>query len=220
MLEHGMFAQCLKYIIHQSGVAIMISKEKIKTLLEWEPVNDRMIRARFNSKYYKLSNIQCYAPTNDADEETKDNFYEQLQMVVSKVPRHDMLLIMGDLNAKVGADNTEFEKSMGKHGCGTRNDNEERLIDFCLNNNQVIGGTLFPHKDIHKLTWKSPDGRTTNQIDHIIINNKWRRSLFDVKVYRGADVNSDHYLSKAAIKLKLRRKPKQQEISRNLTYKS
>ena len=215
-----MFAQCLKYIIHQSGVAIMISKEKIKTLLEWEPVNDRMIRAHFNSKYYKLSNIQCYAPTNDADEETKDNFYEQLQMVVSKVPRHDMLLIMGDLNAKVGADNTEFEKSMGKHGCGTRNDNEERLIDFCLNNNQVIGGTLFPHKDIHKITWKSPDGRTSNQIDHIIINNKWRRSLFDVKVYRGADVNSDHYLSKAAIKLKLRRKPKQQEISRNLTYKS
>ena len=36
-------------------------------------------------------------------------------MVVSKVPQHGMLLIMGDLNAKVGADNTEFEKSMGKH---------------------------------------------------------------------------------------------------------
>ena len=185
--------------IHQSGVAIMISKEKIKTLLKWESVNDRMIRARFYSKYCKLSIIQCYAPTNDADKETKDNFYEQLQIVVSKVPRHDMLLIMGDLNAKVGADNTECEKSMRKHGCGTRNDNGERLIDFCLNNNQVIGGSLFPHKDIHKLTWKSPDGRTTNQIDHKIINNKWRRSLFDVKVNRGADVNSDHYLLKAAI---------------------
>ena len=64
-------------------------------------------------------------------------------MVVSKVPRHDMLLIMGDLNAKVGADNTECEKSMDKHGCGTRNDNGERLIDFCLNNNQVMGERYF-----------------------------------------------------------------------------
>ncbi|XP_048743177.2 craniofacial development protein 2-like [Ostrea edulis] len=194
---------------HQSGVGIMISKEKIKTLLEWEPINDRLIRARFNSKYCKLTIIQCYAPTNDAEEEIKDDFYEQLQMVVSKVPQHDMLLMMGDLNAKVGADNTDCERSMGKHGCGIRNDNGERLIDFCLNNNLVIGGTIFPHKDIHKLTWKSPDGRTTNQIDHMIINNKWRRSLYDVKVYRGADVNGDHYLLKATIKLKLRRNHQQ-----------
>ncbi|XP_055997977.1 uncharacterized protein LOC130047325 [Ostrea edulis] len=199
---------------HQSGVAIMISKEKIKTLLEWEPINDRLIRARFNSKYCKLTIIQCYAPTNDVEEEIKDDFYEQLQMVVSKVPQHDMLLMMGDLNAKVGADNTDCERSMGKHGCGIRNDNGERLVDFCLNNNLMIGGTIFPHKDIHKLTWKSPDGRTTNQIDHMIINNKWRRSLYDVKVYRGADVNSDHYLLKATIKLKLRRDHQQQGMKR------
>jgi len=72
-----------------------------------------------------------------------------------------------------------------------------------LNNNCIIGGTIFPHKNIHKLTWKSPDGRTINQIDHIIINKKWRRSLLDVKVYRGANVSSDHYTLLAKLKLKL-----------------
>ena len=55
----------------------------------------------------------------------------------------------------------------------------------------MIGGTIFQHKDIHKLTWKSPDG---NQIDHVVINNKWRRSLKDVHTCRGADAGSDHYL--------------------------
>ena len=92
---------------------------------------------------------------------------------------------------------------MGKHGCGVMNDNGERLVDFCLNNNYVIGGTIFAHRDIHKLTWKSPDGRTSNQIDHIIINGKWRRSLQDVSVCRGADIYSDHYLVTARIKLML-----------------
>ena len=49
------------------------------------------------------------------------------------------------------------------------------------NNNLVISGTIFP-QNIHKLSWLSPDGRTINQIDHIITNAKWRRSLQDVRV--------------------------------------
>jgi hypothetical protein len=63
---------------------------------------------------------------------------------------------------------------MGKYGCGNINDNGERLVDLCGTNNLVIGGTIFPHREIHKLTWISPNGRDKNQIYHIIINEKWR----------------------------------------------
>lgn len=62
---------------------------------------------------------------------------------------------------------------MGIHGCGERNNNGEHLVALCMNNNLVIGGT------IHELTWNSPDGRTINQIDHIIISGKWRQSILD-----------------------------------------
>ncbi|XP_048743004.2 uncharacterized protein LOC125656441 [Ostrea edulis] len=120
------------------------------------------------------------------------------------------------MNAKVGSENTNVEEIMGKHGCGIRNENGEQLVDFCLSNNLVIGGTIFPHLDIHKLTWKSPDGRTTNQIDHFMINRKWRRSLQDVRVIRGADANSDHYLLRAIVQLKLRKAPRQANNRRKL----
>ena len=46
------------------------------------------------------------------------------------------------------------DRAMGKHGCGEINDNGERLVDFYLNNN-VIGATIVPHKNIHKFIWRS-----------------------------------------------------------------
>ncbi|VDP87076.1 unnamed protein product [Schistosoma mattheei] len=60
--------------------------------------------------------IQCYAPTNDSNDDIKGQFYEQLQSVVEKCPRKDLTILMGDLNAKVGIDNTGGEDIMGRHG--------------------------------------------------------------------------------------------------------
>ena len=74
-------------------------------------------------------------------------------------------------------------------------------VNFCLNNNCEIGGTIFLHKYIHKLACKSPDGKTVNPIDHVVINNKWRRSLKDVHTCRGADSGSDHYRVMSRLKI-------------------
>ena len=194
---------------HTAGVAIIISKKNKKSLLEWNPIDDRIITARFNSKYTKITVIQCYAPTNPSPVEDKDRFYEVLQKTIDKVPKHDVLIVMGDLNAKVGADNTGCERIMGKHGPGTVNENGDRFIEFCTLNDLMIGGTVFPHKEIHKLTWVSPNKEHQNQIDHFAINNKWRSSLQDVRSYRGADMNSDHFLIIGKLKLKLRSSKRQ-----------
>ena len=190
---------------HSEGVALLLNRKTEKALLEWKRFGSRLLKARFHSKCTKLSVLVCYAPTEDANAEVKDAFYDQLQTAVESVHAHDMLLILGDLNAKVGSDNTGREHVMGKHGIGTINDNGERLADFCEENNLLIGGTLFQHKHIHKTTWTSPDGTTKNQIDHVIINRRWRSSLLDVRACRGADVASDHTLVLAVVSLKLRR---------------
>ena len=200
------------------GVALLLNRKTEKALLEWKPFGSRLLKARFHSKYTKLSVLVCYAPTEDANAEVKDAFYDQLQTALESVHAHDMLLILGDLNAKVGSDNTGREHVMGKHGIGTINDNGERLADFCEENNLLIGGTLFQHKHIHKTTWTSPDGTTkkTKQIDHVIINRRWRSSLQDVRAYRGADVASDHTLLLAVVSLKLRRSKRRQARQQRL----
>ena len=93
---------------------------------------------------------------------------------------------------------------MGIHGIGQVNDNGGRFKGLCGFNPLVIGGTIFPHKTVHKASWVSPDGRTENQIDHCTIS-KFRRSLQDVRVMRGVDIGSDHHLLVGKVKIKLKR---------------
>ena len=123
----------------------------------------------------------CYAPTEDAEEEIKCEFYDQLEEALQTTPQHDILFVTGDLNARVEMDNTSKERTMGTHCYGYINNNGERLVVLWEETNLVIGGTLFRHRDIHKVIWRSPDYNTVTQIDHIIINQKWRRSLRDVE---------------------------------------
>ena len=78
------------------------------------------------------------------------------------------------------------------------NENGDRWADEL-----VIGGTLFPHKECHKRTWRSPDGVIVNQIDHLAFSKRWRSSLQDVRVLRGADVGSDHHLLMAKVRLRI-----------------
>ena len=173
-------------------------------LMEWTPISEGIIKARFYSKFMKLTVIHAYAPTNDVEEEEKDKFHDQLGEVISQVKRHDMLVLTGDMNAKVGNNPSGLERVMGKHGLGSiRNDSGERLIELCDFNGLIITSTLFPHKDIHKQTWVSPDGKTVNQTDHTLINTKFRTSVKDTSAFRSADIGSDHYLVRTTIKLKL-----------------
>ena len=128
--------------------------------------------------------IACYAPTEEAEEEEKHEFYEQLEEEIRTTPRHDVLMVIGNLIARVGENNTGRERAMGTQDFGCADNNGERLSYLCVENILVIGGTLFKHRDIRKTTWRSPDQRTISQIDHVIINQKWRRSLQDVKANR------------------------------------
>ncbi|VDO75828.1 unnamed protein product [Schistosoma margrebowiei] len=147
---------------HTQGVALMLSKQAQNALIGWESHRPRIIKASFKTKKEgtSINIIQCYAPINDYNEDAKDRFYNRLQSIVEKYPTKDPTILMGDLNAKVGTDNTGYEDIMRRHGLGEKNENGERFANLCAFNKLVIGGTIFPHKRIQKTIWTSPDHTT------------------------------------------------------------
>ncbi|XP_052242915.1 craniofacial development protein 2-like [Dreissena polymorpha] len=153
--------------------------QSLKDSTESLPVS-RICLQHLNATLHAVTVYQeSWALSKDnAEEEDKDAFYDALQSVLEDIPQHDVLMLLGDFNAKV-CDNKDGKRTMGRHGVDVITNNGERLVNFCQQNNLVIRGTLLAHKEIHKLTWTSPDGRTQNQINHIIIT--YTRSIYRIK---------------------------------------
>ncbi|PFX11280.1 Craniofacial development protein 2, partial [Stylophora pistillata] len=99
--------------LHREGVAIILKKGADRSVLEWKPINSRLIKARLKGKQNNLILIQCYAPTNNSEEDL-DNFYLRLQAEIEQVPMQDLIIIIRDLKAKVGVDNSARDRVMGR----------------------------------------------------------------------------------------------------------
>ena len=79
------------------------------------------------------------------------------------------------------------------------NDNGVRIVNFATSKNLFVKSTMLLHGNIHKYTWTSPDGKTHNQIDHILIDRRQQLSILDVRSCRRADCDTDHCLVVAEV---------------------
>lgn len=85
--------------VHQYGVGVLINRSIRQTVMSYRFINERIMLVRFRGKARNLSVIQCYAPTEDAEIESKEAFYDALNNTLAEVPRRDLTILMGDFNA-------------------------------------------------------------------------------------------------------------------------
>ena len=196
----------------EHGVGIILDKSTAKSFMGFNPVSDRIITVRLEGHPLNITVVQVYAPTSTASEEVMEDFYGQLQDTLDRIPSKDMLLVIGDWNAKIGHCHTK-SKIIGNFGLGERNERGDRLEDFCQANDMIVGNTFFQHHPRRLWTWKSPGNLVKNQIDYILIKRRWRSALLNVRTRPSADCGSDHQLLVANIKLKLKARKKGKPIS-------
>jgi exonuclease III len=187
----------------QLGTGFLAKKEVVKNIIGFEPINERICKLRLKGKYYNIKIINIHAPTEEKDEDTKERFYAELQQIKEKVPKHDLLIILGDYNAKFGRERA-YQNVTRNHTLHDRtNRNGELVYEYAIANDMVVASTIFQHKSIHKGTWISPDTLTLNQIDHVLVSNNKRQMIQDVRTLRGPNCDSDHFLVKVIVKQKI-----------------
>jgi hypothetical protein len=116
--------------------------------------------------------LNVHAPTEDEDDVIKDSFYEELEQVFDQFPRYSMKILLGDFNPKIWREDI-FKPVIGNESLHeASSDNEVRVVNFATSKNLIVKSTTFPHHDIHKHTWTSPDSVTHNQLDHVLIDKR------------------------------------------------
>ena len=138
-----------------------------------------MISVRFQGKPVSITVIQVYASTSNAEEAEIEWFYEDLQDFLELPPKKDVILFIGDWNAKV--ESQEIPGVTDKFGLGVQNESGQRLTEFCQEKALVIANTLFQQHERRLYTWTSPDGQYQYQIDYILCSQKWRSSIQSAK---------------------------------------
>jgi exonuclease III len=99
------------------------------------------------ARFFNITFVCVYAPTEEADEEVKDTFYNQLEQEIDQISKHDVKIVIGDLNANVGREEA-FHNTVGKESLHEySNDNGLRLIDFAMSNLMVVRSTKVSKKE-------------------------------------------------------------------------
>src|SRR5574337_360018 len=98
----------------------MVNKRIRNAVLGCNLKNDRIISVHFQGKPFNITVIQAYAPTSNAEVAEVEWFYEDLQDLLELTPKKYVLFIIGDLNTKVGSQETPGVT--GKFGLGIWNE--------------------------------------------------------------------------------------------------
>ena len=190
----------------QFGTGFVISLKIIDSIIEFQTQSPRLstLTIKVANKVYTI--INAHAPTNDKNNrrehrEEVDRFWEQLDQTATNINKNYIKILIGDFNAQLGKEK-RYRDIIGKWPAQRRtNRNGIRLVEFCRNHDMLSKSTYFKRRPSKLKTWKHPDWKKGEwQLDHVCMDKNYHREIYNVKVLRGTDTGSDHYLINIKIK--------------------
>ena len=120
-----------------------------------------MMATTFNGNP-KATIISCYSLTNVSEKTELVTFYEELSSLERSIPKHNMLVIGGDMNAQIGKNRTN---RFSLHN--TSNRNGQHQTDFMIENRLTCLNTNYQKRE-GKLWTYTYANNSKAQIDYVL----------------------------------------------------
>jgi hypothetical protein len=137
-----------------------VHKKIISVVRRAESVSDRMSCITLRGHCCHIIALNVHAPTEDKTDNVKDSFYEESERVFDIFPKYHMKILLGDFNAKVGREDIFKQTTWNESSHEISNDIIVTVVNLATFKNLTVKSTMFPHRNIHKYTWRSPEGKT------------------------------------------------------------
>ena len=176
---------------------MLLSSPVLYSLNSIEKIRPRLIISTFNGNLCTTV-VSCYSPTNVSDECETTSFYDELSSLTRQVPKHNVFMIGGDMNVKLGHIKVKNTNRNGKY---LQNLITENSL-CCLNKKfRKKCDTLWTHRYQHGVK---------AQLGYMLVNRKWINSLMNCEAYGIFEgVSSDHRTVSVKLRLSLQaKKPK------------
>ena len=131
---------------HPDGVAFIVRKEVVRNIISCTPVSSRLFSIRTSARTHNITVIQVYTPSSDHKDEEVLQLYEQLDNIIAKTPKKDIVVVQGTWKDKVGPDAYQhWAGTAGRFGSEETNDRRWRLLEFAKRHLLTLANTLHPH---------------------------------------------------------------------------
>ena len=182
------------------GVGVMVTEKAYNSISLLKPYGKRIFTVSFDGNP-RLTVINVYSPCEGDNEAVQ--FHDELREAISEVPEHHVLLVIGDMNAKLGKETLDDHRF---YFHSQTNRNGSLLRDTLLEGRLEASNHRFEKRRGKQWTHLSDMTLTKGHIDYICIRTKWRNSLKNTEAYESfKSVGSDHRVVISKLKLSLRK---------------
>jgi len=167
-----------------AAIIIKVSQELRKSVIFVRAIGSSILKMKIRGCYYNIIIYGVYLPHRGRSVREYQGEVKLLSEEMSKDPRRDCVIVVGDQNCRLGRAEGGSDSEMGKHGLHREDCRSGKFIRNLMINNQLrhVGSHFQLPRGAGRETFRGAGTGLISEIDHILCSKRWFNSVRSFRI--------------------------------------